>query len=97
MNPAEICYAAGWILKSRSFWYVAMQPLYTPDNTTTAYQLNWSVALFGTDEFPPADKWLSELKVVAESDGVRILEHHIAAANVIQFLVSSKRTSLRRR
>ena len=67
-----------------------MQPLYTPDNTTTAYQLNWSVALFGTDEFPPADKWLSELKVVAESDGVRILEHHIAAANVIQFLVSSK-------
>ena len=67
-----------------------MQPLYTPDNTTAAYQLNWSVALFGTDEFPPAAKWLSELKAVAESDGVRILEHHIAAANVAQFLVSSK-------
>ena len=58
-----------------------MQPLYTPDNTTAAYQLNWSVALFGTDEFPPAANWLSELKAVAESDGVRILEHHIAAAN----------------
>jgi len=67
-----------------------MQPLYTPDNTTVAYQLNWSVALFGTDNFPPAAKWLSELKAVAESDGVRILEHHIAAANVAQFLVSSK-------
>ncbi len=67
-----------------------MHPLYTPDNTTAAYELNRSVALFGTDEFPSAAKRLSELKAVAESDGVRILEHHIAAANVIQLLVSSK-------
>jgi len=67
-----------------------MQPLYTPDNTTASYQLNWSVALFGTDEFPPTTKWLSELRAVAESDGVRILEHHIATANVAQFLVSTK-------
>jgi len=69
---------------------LAMQPLYTPDNTTVAYQLNWSVALFGTDEFPQAASWLSELRTVTESDGVRILEHHIAAANVAQVLVSTK-------
>ena len=67
-----------------------METLYTPDNTTAAYQLNWSVALFGADEFPPTAQWLSELKAVAESDGVRILEYHIAATNVMQFLVSSK-------
>ena len=83
MERKLICYQS-------PFGHVAMQPLYKPDNTTAAYQLNWSVALFGTDEFPPAAKWLSELKAAAESDSVRILEHHLAAANVIQFLVRSK-------
>ena len=67
-----------------------MQPLYTPENTTAAYQLNWSVALFGTGEFPSSDVWLNDLKMATESDGVRILEHHAAAANVSLFLVSAK-------
>lgn len=69
---------------------VEMQPLYTSENTTVAYQLNWSVALFGTGEFPSSDVWMEDLKMATESDGVRILEHHEAAANVSLFLVSTK-------
>ena len=68
---------------------VQMQPLYTPDNTTAAYQLNWSLALFGTEEFPSQEDWLNDLKMATESDGVRILEHHAAAANVSLFFVST--------
>ena len=67
-----------------------MQPLYTPENTTAAYQLNWSVALFGTGELPSSDFWMENLKISTESDGVRILEHHEAAAHVSLFLVSAK-------
>ena len=67
-----------------------MQPLYTPDNTTAAYQLNWSVALFGTGELPSLDVCLNDLKRATESDGVRILEHHRSDSNVSLFLVSTK-------
>jgi hypothetical protein len=67
-----------------------MQPLYTLDNTTAAYQLNWSVALFGTVKLPPAANWLNELKAATVNDGVRILEYHAPSPNVAQFLVSSK-------
>ena len=33
-----------------------MEPIYTAENTKAAYQLNWSVALFGETEVPsPTD------------------------------------------
>ena len=67
-----------------------MHPLYTPENTSAAYQLNWSVAVFGQSELPPADLWLPNLQAATEADDVRILEHHDPASNVAQFLVSTR-------
>ena len=47
-----------------------MQPLYTPANCQPAYQLNWSVSVFGKSDFPPQAKWLEALRPVTETDGV---------------------------
>ncbi len=67
-----------------------MHPLYTPENTSAAYQLNWSVAVFGQAELPPADLWLPNLQSATEADNVRILEHHHPSPNVVQFLISTR-------
>lgn len=67
-----------------------MKPLYTVDNTTLAFQLNWSVCLFGRGALPPSSDWLDQLRTVAEPDGVRILEFRGTQANVGQFLVSTR-------
>ena len=67
-----------------------MEPIYTLHNTTPAFQLNWSVALFGRGSFPPSRDWLEQLCNDAEADGVRILEFHSTQSNVGQFLVSTR-------
>jgi len=66
-----------------------MEPIYNAENTKAAYQLNWSVALFGSNEIPPSTDWLPYLKSSTEPDGVRILECHSPSSNVIQFLISA--------
>lgn len=65
-------------------------PLYTRDNCNAAYQLRWSLALFPHAELPSADCWLDALKRGTETDGVRTLECHRRAADVWQFLLSSR-------
>ena len=67
-----------------------MDPLYTNLNCQTAYQLNWSVSLFGKVDFPDASGWLEPLRAVTEPDGVRVLESHATQSNVMQFLVSTQ-------
>jgi REP element-mobilizing transposase RayT len=64
-------------------------PLYTIRNCTAAYQLNWSLAVFGKVDLPPVDEWLAPLQEATEPDGVRILEARLTQPNVAQFLVSS--------
>ncbi len=66
-----------------------MQPIYTQKNTTPAFQLNWSVSLFGRVAFPPPSNWLDQLKADTQTDGVRILEARLAQPNVGQFFVST--------
>ena len=66
-----------------------MDPIYSAENTKAAYQLNWSVALFGSNEVPSSTDWLPQLKSATESDGVRILECHWPSSNVVQFLIST--------
>ncbi len=70
-----------------------ISPIYTPENCSTAYQLDWSVTLFWK-LIPATDDWLAELMPVTEADGVRILRHRFPTADCSQFLVSSK-TSVR--
>ena len=67
-----------------------MEPIYTPQNTRAAYQLNWSLSLFGKGELPAPRLWQKELESVTESDGVRILSCSARSENVLQFLISSQ-------
>lgn len=65
------------------------EPIYTIDNCCTAYQLNWSLAIFWKQDAPP-DKWLAALQQATEPDGTRVLEHRFTKANVSQFLLSTQ-------
>jgi REP element-mobilizing transposase RayT len=67
-----------------------VQPLYTAENTDSAYQLNWSLSLFGKTALPSQENWLQDLSVATEPDGVRLLSAVNRSDNVIQFLVSTK-------
>ena len=66
-----------------------LAPIYTADNCKAAYQLNWSLAVFWKEPIESAG-WLSELRSVAEADGVRVLRHRFVRPGVSQFLVSSR-------
>ena len=70
-----------------------MEPIYTADNTTTAFQLNWSLALFGKSELPHPSAWLEELQASTEADDVRILSNHVRSENTLQFLISTRPAS----
>ena len=67
-----------------------MTPIYCSSNCTAAFQLNWSVAVFGKIDFPPIDSWIEPLKSSTEADGVRILETELTSSNTAQFLVSTR-------
>jgi REP element-mobilizing transposase RayT len=66
------------------------EPIYTPDNTNPAYQLNWALTLFWRDSPLSDDDWLPTLKTVAEPDGVRILKHEVRGAHASHFFVSTQ-------
>jgi REP element-mobilizing transposase RayT len=67
-----------------------LEPLYTAANCRLAYQLNWSLSVFGRAALPPARQWLDELKAAVEPDGVRLLEHRLVQPHVLQFFLSSR-------
>jgi REP element-mobilizing transposase RayT len=67
-----------------------MQPIYTADNTNAAYQLNWSLSLFGLQTLPIIDQWLTDLRTATEPDGVRVLSAELRSENVAQFFVSTR-------
>ena len=75
---------------ARSLELNDMNPIYLPENCQSAFQLNWSVAVFGQHDLPPKLTWYEPLKTVTEADGVRILEVHIPQPRVVQFLVSTR-------
>lgn len=67
-----------------------MDPIYTPDNTKPAYQLNWGLTLFWRESPIPAENWLTSLQQVTEPDGVRVLRHRLTTRDASQFFVSTK-------
>ena len=67
-----------------------MEPLYTPQNTEPAYQLNWGLTLFWR-HFPiPEEGWLARLQEATEPDGVRVIKHRVTTGEASQFFVSTK-------
>jgi len=67
----------------------APEPIYTAENISIAYQLNWSLSVFW-HEAPFSDDWLPALRPVMEADGVRILDHRFATPTCSLFLVSTR-------
>lgn len=67
-----------------------MEPIYTPENTASAYQLNWSVSVFANGELPDRSIWLDSLKVATEADGVRILSSNFGTNRTLHFFVSTQ-------
>ena len=70
-----------------------MLPLYTAENITTAYQLNWSLSLFGTIALPVRETWLEPLKAATEADGIRILSADQRQESIVQFFVRTRAES----
>jgi REP element-mobilizing transposase RayT len=68
----------------------ALEPIYTANNCSAAFQLNWSVTLFGNTTLPTKQRWFESLRIAVEPDGVRILECHLVKENVVQFFVSTR-------
>ncbi len=66
----------------------SLLPIYTTDNIIPAYQLNWSLTLFWKNP-PLTDDWLEDLKLVTESDGIRILRHRFTQPDTSLFLLST--------
>lgn len=67
----------------------ATSPVYTPENTTCAFQLLYSVAVFWKSPCP-GDLWLPELQTQCESSQLRILKHRFSTATGSLFLVSTR-------
>ena len=67
----------------------APSPVYTPENTTCAFQILYGVVVFWKDP-GPGDVWLPELKVQCEASGLRILKHRFATTTCSLFLVSTR-------
>lgn len=66
-----------------------IEPIYHRENTQAAYQLNWSLSVFGQDTLPSPQSCINELRDSAARDQVRILEFRHYPPNVAQFLISS--------
>ena len=67
-----------------------MEPLYTPQNTAPAYQLNWGLTLFWRHPPIPDDSWFPLLQQTTEPDGVRVVKHRITTGEASQFFISAK-------
>ena len=66
------------------------EPIYTSENVSPAYQLNWGLTVFWRRQPIPDSEWLIQLQSSTEADGVRILKHRITTGDCSQFFVSTK-------
>ena len=66
-----------------------MEPIYTADNCTFAYPLQWGLTIFWLQEQERSD-WVSPLSKALEPDGIRILNHRWFNPKTSQFAISTK-------
>lgn len=67
-----------------------LEPIYTPNNTRAAYQLNWSLTLFFRNSFSVPVDVFGLLRQQTELDAVRILENWQANSRQLRFLISTQ-------
>jgi hypothetical protein len=65
-------------------------PIYTAENCTPAYQLNWAISFFANAPLPNAESWAQPLRDAVAKDDIRVLEHRLPSSRVVQFLASTK-------
>ena len=65
-----------------------LAPIYTAENTSPAWQLDWAVTVFWR-KAPFTDDWLALLRPVLEPDGIRLLARQFVNADRSKFLVST--------
>ena len=69
---------------------MSSQQIYLSSNCSCAFQLNWSVSVFGNEGLPSPEGVIDKLKNSVARDDLKILEYRKAAPNVVQFFVSSQ-------
>lgn len=69
---------------------MSTQLLYAANNCSTAFQLNWSLSVFGKSGLPSPEPFIDRLATAIAQDNLKILEHRAIDSNVIQFFVSSQ-------
>lgn len=67
-----------------------IQPRYTSKNCSTAYQLNWSLSVFGRESLPAPTSSIEQLRETLAKDQLKILEYRHNPPNIVQFFVSSR-------
>ena len=68
----------------------SMDPYYTADSCTPAYQLRWSLALFPNSPLPTAESWLAPLNAALESDCIRVLQASTSPKGALMLLLSTQ-------
>lgn len=89
MNPLRAC-PGGFLTASYRSVMASPAPIYSNLNCKPAYQLNWSISLFGRASLPGPSAWSDALRVVLESDGIHVLETTSRGSQVFQFFVSTQ-------
>ena len=69
-----------------------LQPVYTSDNTASAFQLNWSLVVRFREQRVARELWLEDLTASLENDGIRILRYNDIRGKECQFMLSTKPT-----
>ena len=64
--------------------------LYLESNCQAAYQLNWSLSVFGKESLPSPEKSIEALRIAIAKDDLKILEFKYREPNVAQFFLSSQ-------
>ena len=70
-----------------------IEPRYTPDNCSSAYQLNCTLSVFGRESLPSPDNTIQELRSALAGDHLKILEFKHKLSNIVQFFLSSRPNS----
>ena len=66
-----------------------IQPRYTSNHCSAAYQLNWSLSVFGRESLPSPASSIEALLEAITKDQLKILEFNHKPPNIVQFFVSS--------
>ena len=65
-------------------------PLFLPSNCSAAYQLSWSLSVFGKERLPSPSECIDALRIEVAKDQLKILECEYRAPNVAMFFLSSQ-------